>query len=137
MRRLFATWIIAVAFALHSLAVAQPRDASQRLAGQTHHVWVFQRIERIMGAGESCKRGEEDDFSADHSVTTTKCDNGKLVRTKRTWSMRNDGVDDWITIGGEEYQLLFGEEGRTMTLRKISTEKPKATVDKDYRRRSD
>ena len=135
MRRLFATWIIAVAFVF--TAYSHSPRCVPKTRGQTHHVWVFQRIERIMGAGESCKRGEEDDFSADHSVTTTKCDNGKLVRTKRTWSMRNDGVDDWITIGGEEYQLLFGEEGRTMTLRKISTEKPKATVDKDYRRRSD
>jgi hypothetical protein len=117
--------------------LAQSATPAQRLAGQTRRVWVFQRIERIMGAGDNCKSGEQDEFSADDSVTITKCENSKLVHRKQTWSVRNDGVDDWIKIGMDEYQLLFTHDANTMTLRKVSTEKPTATVDKDYRRQSE
>lgn len=136
-RRPADTSVLVIVLFFHTLCVAQSASPAQKLTGRTHHVWVYERLERIMGAGDNCKRGEEDDFSSDHEVTITRCENGKLVRTKQTWSIRNDGIDDWVKIGTEEYQLLFTADGKTMTLRKVSTEKPMATEDKDYRRQSE
>jgi len=46
----------------------------------------------------------------------TKCENGKLVHMKETWSIRNHGVDDWIKIGTDEYHLLFTQDAKNMKL---------------------
>jgi hypothetical protein len=83
MRRPAEISVLLIVLFLQTLCLAQSAGPAQKLSGRTHHVWVYERVERIMGAGDNCKRGEEDDFSSDHKVTITRCENGKLVHTQQ------------------------------------------------------
>jgi len=92
---------------------------------------------RIWGRERVQTRRARMTISLDHSVTPpdTKCDNGKTRPHETDYGPAERWCGRLITIGGEEVQLLFGEKQDHGTLRKNLHREPKATVDKDYRRR--
>jgi hypothetical protein len=110
----------------------------QRLTGGSSRVWVYQRVERVMGDPQSgsCIKGEEYKFLAAHTVVITHCVNKQLVSETKEWSARSDGVDDWIRIGSEEFQLMFNNNDQLMRLRKKAGVKGEETIDKDFRKAS-
>ena len=109
----------------------------QKLTGGTHRVWVFKRFDTMLGPGQTCLRGEDVDLHADHTVAIRTCSNGKIVSSHDTWTTKNDGVDDWIIIGADQYELLFQDSDNTMILRNVSHSKTVPTTDKIYRRQKD
>jgi hypothetical protein len=125
--------IVAMVLAQSTMAKS-PENFATKLAGTTHRTWVFERFERIMGAGMRCVQGDTLEFFADQTVLVSRCIQGKISSEKQNWSLQDEGIDHWITIGSEQYLLLFTSDNKTMTLRKRSDVKSMATVDKEYHR---
>lgn len=93
-----STAILSTAVIFLATTTGQPLVASaqdlpeQQLTGGSARKWVFKRIVRSMGPGDSCTSGETYTFAANHSLAVQDCKYGHLDTERFSWRLTNAGM---------------------------------------------
>lgn len=136
----------AAAFLVATIApfhVASAQDtAEQQLTGGSSREWVFKRVVRSMGPGNSCTSGETYTFAADHFMVSQECKSGHLDAKRFSWRLSNTGNGDTaLAVDGlGTFVVLFRDTpdgAHWMRLRTRGEGPPQPTVDKEFRLNED
>jgi hypothetical protein len=116
--------------------------AEQQLTGGTSREWVFKRVVKSMGPGNSCSSGETYTFAADQSLTTKICQKGQLDTKRFSWRLSENGAGDSTLVveGLGSFLVLFRNPpngSHLMRLRTRGQSPTQPTTDKEFRLNED
>ena len=135
----FGILFMAMSFFCAPLATAQLsltiEEAIQRLTGQGSKDWIREQFVTILGAEDSCKKGEVWRFNKEGQVEVRTCVEGKTTRETKPWELlKENELDLAIKVSETQYTILLplsraGSGVEEMRLRVISPLKTTPTVD--------
>jgi hypothetical protein len=112
------------------------QSTESKLTGGNSRAWIYQRIDKTMGASDECHQGKIYHFAANHTVINEHCVDGHVKSDTHAWHVEKSGpLDLVLRIDGQAFILLFKSEstGMLMKLRRFGTSKPDPTTDEEFR----
>ncbi len=99
--------IFAVAVIVGVSLNARADTIIDRLAGKSEKTWQVEAFDISLGAASKCTKGLQYIFNVDGTITTRSCINSEVQVNRYSFSIEDDGIDNFISYDGQKYRLIY------------------------------